>query len=90
MAEPQGILAILAGKKKPGEGDDGSEDDSEPTSRKARAVRDMFKAAGEEDWDKAAEMFERAYVECKMGAEKEDEGREDDEDASEDVGDYGE
>ena len=84
MAEPQGILAILAGKKKPSD----ESDDGEPSSRKARAVRDMFRAAKDEDWEACAEAFHRAYVDCKMQGKEEAEGREDDEDAAEDLDDY--
>lgn len=64
----KGILALLGEPK--GKGDAESDDDGEPSSVKARAVRDMFRAADEEDWDAAAEAFHRAYVECMKKLEK--------------------
>jgi len=66
MAE--GILALLGKPKKAAEEDD--DEGAEPSSVKARAVRDMFRCAKEEDWEGASEAFHRAYVECTRKAEK--------------------
>ena len=83
MAE--GILALL-GKAKPKDESSSKEDDSdgEPSSVKARAVRDMFRAADEEDWDAAADAFHRAYVECAKKAQKAEDG--DDEAIADELG----
>ena len=67
MAE--GILALLGAKKPKGESSS-DDSDGEPSTVKARAVRDMFRRAEEEDWDGAAEAFHRAYVECQKKLEK--------------------
>jgi hypothetical protein len=76
MAE--GILAMFGKPKKAAE-EKGDEEDSEPSSVKARAVRDMFRCAKELDWEGASEAFHRAYVECTRkaeGAESDDEDSE--------------
>jgi hypothetical protein len=70
--EKPGLLAILGVGKKGADDDDG-----EPKSEKARAVKAMFEAAEKGDWDEVAEEFGRAYDLCMMGegeTEDEDEG----------------
>lgn len=81
----KGILAMFGGKPKGESGESGESDDSddgEPASVKVRAVRDMFRAADEKDWDAAAKAFHRAYVECSKKAEAEDSGDDGDEEES--------
>jgi len=78
MAE--GILALF-GKGKRLSSPEEDDDESSPSSVKARAVRDLFRLAKQEDWDGAAEAFHRAYVACKEkleadGVESEEGGEE--------------
>lgn len=84
MEHPEGIIALLAGKKKPS----GESDDGEPESRGARAVRDLFRAAKDEDWEAAEEAFHRAYVECGKSRHEEAEGEGGDDEEDEGSDDY--
>jgi hypothetical protein len=85
MAE--GILAMFGKPKKAAE-EKSDDEDSEPSSVKARAVRDMFRCAKELDWEGASEAFHRAYVECSRKAEKA-EGETDDDELESDLDDEG-
>jgi hypothetical protein len=70
-----GLLAILGAGEK-GAGDD----DGEPKSDKARALKAMFEACKKGDWDSAAEEFSTAYDLCMLGGDDDS----DDEEPAED------